>query len=1041
MKRLSSMIVLCCLLFPIPGIAQERVISGKVTAADNGSPLPGVTVQLKGTNTGTTTDPSGNFRITVNSPKPLLVFSYVGHLTKEISPAGNTLSISLEVDARNLEGVVVTALGIKKEKRALGYAVQDVGSAELSVARQSNVVNALQGKVAGVQISSTGGAPGQGSRIIIRGINSLDPNRSNQPLFIIDGIPMDNETYTTGGAETRGMSNRGADINPDDVESISILRGGAATALYGLRASNGAVVITTKAGKAGRLRVSYTGSYGIDEVNKFPEVQSKFSQGFLNVYDAASFWPSFGPKVEDAKALDPTHPAALFNHYSRGYGQGNQFRNTVSLSGGSEKMLFAASLSHFDQDGVMPFSNYSNYSAKVNGELKFSPKFRMGTSLNYINSGGLRANADRYNEQLTYWSPRHDLRDYTIPVYGTMKAYGETDNPIYTLFTNRFKDNVNRVIASTNFTYSPTSWLDVNYRVGVDWYTDARTHTAPGPLRTPGEVVNGDNGDGFIDEYVLNKRTLNSTFLLNFKNKISSRLTSDLKVGHDLYETKLKRTSTEGDTLDIPTLFILQNAKRVTATQYQENYRIIGLFADWTLDWDNYLYLSLTGRNDWSSTLPVESRSFFYPSASLGYIFSEHLKTPALSYGKLRASWARIGKDATPYQIASGYSPLSGGPIGSSIGWTRGDLLGDPGLKPEFTTTFEAGVEARFLNNRLGVDFTWYTSKSKDLLITVLLPVSSGSENFYTNSGSMQNRGVELTLSGTPVTSKNFNWDVKVNFSANRNKVLSLRPGLPEVVVATHFGYLTSAATQKYVPGYPVGAIYGTSYARYYGTAKDEDNLVHKELPLIIQQTGANRGFPQVNTKQRYLGNSQPKWIGSISNNFRYKDFNLSFLFDVRQGVVKYNQFANFMAAFGIAKFTENRTETTTFTGVYAADGSVNNMPVYLGQGLNGGRDYGNGYYRNVYRGSTENFIEDASWVRLRNVSLSYALPKNMLSKTKLLTDASITLTGNNLWLHTKYSGYDPEASSFNAGSNVDAFAGFTYPSVRSYMVTLNVSF
>ncbi|HEU4553892.1 MAG TPA: SusC/RagA family TonB-linked outer membrane protein [Chitinophaga sp.] len=1047
MKKIFACIMLCCCLLPVLLKAQNPVVRGSVTASDGGQPLPGVTIQVKGGAAGATTNADGRFSITVPTTNATLVFSFVGYLKKEVPLNGQTsLQVTLTPDTRELQQVVVTALGIKKEKRALGYAVQDVSGADLITSKQTNVVNALQGKVAGVQISSTGGAPGQGARIIIRGINSLDPTKSNQPLFVVDGIPIDNDTYTsTGIDDTRGMSNRAADINPDDVESISILRGGAATALYGLRAANGAVVITTKSGRAGRLMVSLTSTYGIDNVNKTPDVQTRFSQGYKGEYDKTSFWPSWGPTVEEARQLDPTHPASLFNNYKRAYKTGKQVRNTLNMSGGTEKAVFAASFSQFDQDGVIPFSDYKNYSAKLNGELRFSDKFKMGASMNYINSGGYRVNADRYGEQLIYWSPRWDVADYIKPD-GTQNTYNATgtDNPMFTLYHNRFKDNVNRVIGNVNATYSPFKWLDLIYRVGTDFYNDARTFTAAGPKGLADEVPNGDAGQGFVYEYQINKRTLNSTFIANFKNNITPRLTSDLKLGHDLYEYKLKRLATEGDTLDIPDLLIMQNAKRVVSRQYKEDYRIIGVFADWTLNWDNYLYLTFSGREDFTSTLPTHRHHFFYPSVSAGYIFTDHLKLPQhiLSYGKLRASWAKIGKDASPYKLTSGYETLPGGPIDNNIiGWTRADTKTDPDLKPEFTSTFEAGTELKFLDNRIGIDFTWYTSKSKDLVMSIPIPSSAGYETFYTNAGSIQNRGIEISLNGTPVKSKNFNWDVRVNFSANRNKVLALREGVNEIVVGSQFGYASSNATMKYIVGYPVGAIFGRSYARYYGNDTEDELTIDKSRPILIQSSGSLAGFPVINTTQKYLGNSQPKWIGSIYNTLSYKAFSLSFLFDVRHGVQKYNQFANFLAAFGASKMTENRDQTKVFDGVFA-DGKPNDIPVYLGQGVGpDGRDYGDGYYRSVYRGVTEVFIEDASWVRLRNVSLSYQLPSRLLSKTHFISGANITLTGNNLWLHTKYTGFDPESSSFDAGSNADAFAGFTYPAVRSFLASINVTF
>lgn len=1040
--------MVCYCMLPILLMAQNHVIRGTVTATDGGNALPGVTVQVKGGTSGTTTGPDGNFSLTVPNTNVTLVFSFVGYLKQEVPVNGRTsLQVGLQPDTRNLEQVVVTALGIKKEKRALGYAVQDVSGAQLSVSKQTNVVNALQGQVAGVQISSTGGAPGQGARIIIRGINSLDPTKSSQPLFIVDGIPIDNDTYTDprpGIDDARGMSNRAADINPDDIESISILRGGAATALYGLRAANGAVVITTKSGKAGRLTVGVSSTYGFENVNKTPDVQNRFSQGYLGAYDPAGFWPSWGPTVEEAKRLDPSHPAQLYDNFKRAYRTGKQFRNTISMSGGTEKAVFAASVSSLNQDGVIPFSDYNNYSARLNGELRFSPKFKVGASVNYINSGGNRVNADRYGEQLIYWSPRWDVKDFLKPD-GTQKTYGtENDNPIYTLYSNRFVDDVNRVMANINATWSPLPWLDLSYRFGTDYYSDARSHTAPGPKGVVGELPLGDNELGFVHEYQINKRLLNGTFVLNARNKITSRLSSDLKLGHDMYQYKLKSIATEGDTLDIPELLVLHNAKRVISNQREERYRIIGVFADWTLSWDNYLYLTLTGREDFTSTLHKDRNAFFYPSVSMGYVFTDHLKISdrILTYGKVRASWARIGKDPSPYKLTYGYTTLIDGPIDNNvIGWTRTPTKPDPELKPEFTNTFEAGAELRFLQNRIGLDFTWYNSKSTDLLMSVPLPTSAGFEYFYTNAGAIRNRGIEISVNATPVKTRNFSWDVRVNYSANRNKVLSLRDGVDEVVVGTQFGYASSTATQKYVVGLPVGAIFGRSYARYYGTDTEDPMFIDKNRPIVIRNTGDLRGFPLINTNQKYLGNTQPKWIGAITNTFSYKGIGFSFMFDVRQGAQKYNQFANFMGAFGTSKMTENRDQTKVFDGVFE-DGKANDMPVYLGQGVGpDGRNYGDGYYRRVYRGVTEAFIEDASWVRLRNASLSYQLPSKLLARTKFITGANITLTGNNLWLHTDYTGFDPESSSTNAASNADAFSGFTYPAVRSFLATINLTF
>ena len=921
--------------------------------------------------------------------------------------------------------------------------MQQVDNKDLNINHQSNVVNALQGKVAGVQISSSGGGPGQGARILIRGINSIDAGRNNQPLFIVDGVEIDNSTYTTGGSETRGMSNRAADINPDDIETISVLRGGAATALYGIRAANGAILITTKSAKAGKMQVGYSGMYSFDEVNKTPDVQDQFTQGYYDAatklpkYDNTSFWPSWGPTIAEGKALDPTHPDKIFNNFEQGYRQGHQTRHTVNLAGGTEVVQMSGSMSYFQQDGVIPFSDYKSYNARLNSQFNISSKIKAGASVNFINSGGGRVNADRYGEQLIYWSPRWDVMDYIKPD-GTQKNYGpENDNPVYTLATNRFADNVNRTIASAFVTYAPLKWLTFSYRFGNDFYTDARTHTAPGPKGTVGELVNGDNDMGFIYEHNLKNRIITSTAIANFTHTINKDFSIDFKVGHDLRDAKTRRVSTWGDTLVVPDLYLMQNTKKVLSNSFISDARNYGFFGDLTLGWKNLLFLNVTGRNDYTSTLSMDNRSYFYPSASVSYIFSEQFQLPQWwDYGKVKLSYAKIGKDGDPYSIVTGFAP--GTPIGSAVPFTQVNSLGNPNLRPEFTSSYEIGTELRFLRNRLGLEVIAYKSESKDLLVPAKISNATGFDEAYVNAGELENKGLEITLSAIPVKTRDFSWEMRYNFSTNTNKVIKLNEGLNEIILGTQFGYSGSTVTSKLTPGYAYGAMYGRSYRRYYGTKTDDGVTIARDQPLLI---GAN-GFPIIDTRQRYLGSSFPKWIFNTTQTFTYKQFSLSALLDVREGQYRYNQFANFMAAFGTSKMTENRTEMIVFDGVLA-DGTPNTKSVYLGQGLGAdGVDYVNGYYRNYYRGASEFFIEDASWIRLRSLSLSYSVPGNILKKSKVLNAATVSVTGNNLWLKTDFTGFDPESSSNPAGSNTsDAFSGFTYPGIRSFLISLNLQF
>lgn len=1045
MRKLKQLLrIPFLLLVPLSVFCQTRQISGRVIDATN-APVPRATIIVKGTGTGVSADENGRFTISVPSSNATLVISSAGFTTQELKVgSASEYSVALTTSS-DLSEVIVTAFGIRKEKKSLGYTVQSVTAEDLNVNRQNNVVNALQGKVAGVTISSTGGAPGQGARILIRGINSLDAGRNNQPLFILDGVEIDNSTFETGGGETRGMTNRAADINPDDIESISVLRGGAATALYGIRAANGAILITTKSAKAGKIQVSYTGTYGFEKVNKTPDVQRKFTQGFLNsdpailrpTYDPTSFWPSWGPTIEEGKSLDPTHPDQIYNNFERGYRTGNQTRHSISLMGGSELLQMGAAFSYSNQEGVIPFSDYKSYNARVNGNLNVSKKIKIGGSLNFINSGGSRVNADRYGEQLIYWSPRWDVMDYIKPD-GTQKNYGrENDNPVYTLATNRFYDNVNRIIASTNINYAPTEWLNFTYRIGNDFYTDNRTRNAPGPKGTVGELINGDNGFGFVQEHNIKNRIITSTFIANLTHSFAKDFTFDLKLGHDLRDAKLRRISTLGDTLVVPDLFLMQNAKRIRSTQLIEDYRNYGFFGDLTFGFKNYLFLNVTGRNDFTSTLSEDNRSYFYPSVSLSYVFSDMLNLPSWwNYGKFKVSYAKVGKDGNPYGTTTGF--LSASPIGNVIPSTYTDRLGNPLLKPEFTSSIESGFELRFFQNRFGLELTGYMSNSKDLLLPVKISNATGFDEAYINAGEIENKGIEISLTAMPVRSQDFSWDFNINFSTNKSEVVKLNQGLTEILTATHFGYLTSNANMKLIPGYEYGALFGRTYRRYYGTKPEDPIRIDEDQPLLI---GAN-GFPIIDTKQKYLGSTQPDFILSTLQTVRFKQFSLSVLFDTRQGQMKYNQFANFMSAFGTSKYTENRTETIVFEGVLA-DGTPNTKPVYLGMGKGpDGVNYGNGFYRNVHRGVTENFVEDASWVRLRSLSLSYQLSPTILSRLKVIKGAGISLTGNNLWLSTDYTGFDPESSSFTAGSNAsEAFSGFTYPGVRSFLATLSLQF
>lgn len=1035
-KAILYFCMLLLLSIPLHSFSQSKTITGKVTD-DSGAAVPMVTVHEKGTNNTVTANAGGEYSIQVKGKNPVLVFTSVNFQPKEIAVGKQSvIDVTLGASVDQLSEVVVTAMGIKRQKRSLGYSAQSVDAEQITESHQPNLINALQGKVAGVTITSTGGGPGQGANILIRGVNSL--NLGTEPLFVIDGIPIDNTTSDqgTGGGLPASMPNRAADINPEDIQSINVLRGGAATALYGLRGANGVIVITTKSAAAGKFRVNYSATYGIDQVDKFPEVQSRFSQGYKGEYDPESFWPEWGPTVEEAKSLDPTHPDKLYNQYARAYINGNQFRNTLTLSGGSEKASMSSSVSYFKQNGTIPFTWYQDISVRLNGKLKFNDKFSMGSSMYYINTDGNFYDANRFNENLSYWSPRWDVRDYIKPD-GTQKTYGN-NNAWWSAATDKFRSNVDRMIGSLDFTYNFADWISATYRVGMDYYADKRTGTAPGPKGVPGEIVGADdNGLGFVGQYRNSYRQINSNFMISMNHDWTEKFATTLRLGHDLLDRSRDMIAATGSELNVYNLYNLNNAKVQNVGQYNQKYRIIGAYGELTTSYDNSLFLTLTGRNDWTSSLEQENRSFFYPSASLSWIFTDMLKLPDwFTNGKFRTSLAQIGKDASPYSTSIVYVP-TGLPINEVIMWTRNNAAGVNDLKPELTTAFEIGTDLNFFNNRLGFNFTWYKSNSKDLIMDVSTAPSTGFTSITLNAGEIQNKGVEITLSGKPIAKSDFSWETLINFSANKNKILSVYKDLEYLPGGSSFGYAGSGPSFLYRPGHSVGDIYGRYYQRYYGDKTPDPLYIDKGYPMVI---GSN-GFPVRAAGQKVVGNSMPDWIGSITNTFRYKSLVLSFMFDTQQGLEKWNQLDNFMAAFGIAKYTENRDQMIVFPGVLA-DGTPNTKEVYLGQGIGpDGVNYGDGYYRNVYRGISENFVQDASWIRLRTISLSYNLPASLLKNT-FISNASVSFTGNNLWLSTKYNGFDPEASDAITGDLASSSqAGFTYPPLKNYLFSINVTF
>ncbi|AGA79945.1 SusC/RagA family TonB-linked outer membrane protein [Echinicola vietnamensis] len=1029
MKRTFTKLSILVFVFLLVGsaYAQEVTITGTVTTAEDGEPLPGVSVLLQGTNSGTVTDLDGNYSIDVADREGTLVFSYLGYVTQTLAIQNRTtIDVVMEEDVSEMGEFVVTAFDIDQSEKSLGYAAQVVESDEITKTKQPNLVNALQGQVAGVQITNSGGAPGQSARIVIRGINSLDPNANNQPLFVVDGVPINNSTIESGNTP-RGMSNRAADINPNDIESMSVLKGAAATALYGVRAANGAVIIRTKRGQAGQTRININSSIGMDKLVKLPNLQDQFGQGFSGEYDPSSFWPAWGAPIAEVAETVPGHKYQ--DNWNRAFDTGLNIDNNISFSGGSENATFYGSFGRLDQQGIIPFSDWSRTTAKLSGSVKASEKFDFSGSMNFSNSGGNRVPHDRFMERMMYWAETQDVRDYINPD-GTMKTYGNT-NPIYDARFATYEDNVNRIIGNINLNYRPTDWLTLSYRLGTDVSSDSRTEITPGPKGIDGEVALSSTG--FIEETRINARDLTSNFYITLQKQFSGDWNTTLRLGNDIFERRYDRVVSTGSDFVIPEFYNLNNTAQIFASQDSQIKRLVGFYGDLTVDYRNFLFINLTGRNDISSTLPKDNNSFFYPSVNLSYVFSENMDMPSwFTFGKIRASWAQVGKDTQPHILGATFVSPSVFPLNGQVGFSRNSTFGDPGLKPELTTSIEFGTQLSFLDGRLDLDVTYFKSNSKDMIIPVPISDATGFSSYITNAGEIQNSGIELVVGADIIETSDFKWTVTGNMTKNKNEVVGIREGIDEIIVGSQFGYGGSTVTMKLIEGDAYGNMYGTSYQRY--GADPENPMAQSSLPRVI---GAD-GFPVRNGSQLILGNAVPKWFGGLKNEFSYKNFDLSFLIDFRADLKQYNQFDNFLSAFGKNDYTAIRNESIVFDGVLA-DGSTNTQEVWLGQGVGpDGRDYGAGYWRNTYRGISENFVQDASFIKLRNITLGYDFNTELLENTPFRSIRA-SVAANNIILFTPWDGFDPESFSAGAGGNAVGFTGLGYPGVQSFFFTLNL--
>lgn len=991
-KHFGKPLLFFLCLFSLQMWAQEREISGEVTDSD-GMPLPGVSVFVKNTSVGTVTDFDGNFSLDVpDQNNNVLVFSFIGYTTKEVKMGDQKqFNIKLETDQEALDEVVVTAMGIKREKKALGYAVQSLESEKILEGNQTNLVNGLQGKVSGVTVANSGGAPGSSSVILIRGGTSITGN--NQPLIVVDGIPIDNSTNPSNEVAS---ANRASDINPEDIESISVLKGPAAAALYGIQAAEGAVIITTKKGKAGASTITYSGSVSFDEVLGTPDIQSQYGQGRQLVDENGNI--TYEPDSEFSWGAPIQAGTQTYNHLKDFYTTAVTQNHNVSYSGGNEKSQIYMSAGDLSQDGVVEGTSYDKTSFKLNTSTQFNEDLTIGGSANYIvtetnSTKQGNVSGSSYSSLLSY-PVNVDIHDY-LNEDGSQKRFFQEqrfDNPYWSLAHSPNNDKVHRLIGIANIDYNFLNHFNVSYKLGTDYYNEfSKRITADGSL-----VENRE--DGAISQFEKEYRRTTSNLILSYNQDITEDFNVNALVGNSVEDLRSHYTYTSGIGFQAPGIYSIANIRQAdqSISEVINRKRIVGLFGELKLSWKDALFLNATGRNDWSSTLPADKRSFFYPSVGASAIVTDLFKDggnditspKGLNYLKVRATWAKVGKDAPIGYLESNLGTNINGLASSAYTWT-GIAVGNPDLEPEFTDSYEVGFDSRFFQSRVGLDMSFYYSKSDNQILQgIRVPPTAGTFLATLNGGSIINKGIEafLTWKVLPRTSA-FNWNMTYNFGLNDSKVADLPGMLNEVYLSDSWTFNGTAAGAAVLDG----SLFGL---RGYRPNKNDNGQVLVESDGLPGREAAI--FPDVNRV--------PEWTLGITNNMSYKNFNLSFLFDIVQGVDVYNATESALVFYGLSPITLDRGETTVIDGVNA-NGEPNTIEVTKDQE----------YYQNYYSRVADNFVEDGSFARLRYVTLSYNLPSTILDKLNIAS-AQLSVTGRNLLTITNYSGVDPEVNTFGAG-------------------------
>ncbi|WP_247231845.1 SusC/RagA family TonB-linked outer membrane protein [Telluribacter sp. SYSU D00476] len=1052
--------------------AQDRTVTGRVTA-DDGSPLPGVNIAVKGTTRGTTTNSEGTFSIAAPSGS-ILVFSFIGFTNKEVLIADQSvINVSLNPDVNQLQEVVVTALGIERNRNELAYSAQQVSADQITQARNVNFVNALSGKVAGLDIKTNNNMGGS-TNVVIRGYKSITGN--NQALFVIDGVPVSNaNTNTTNQRTGRGgpdYGNAAADINPDNIASINVLKGAAATALYGSRAANGVIMITTKKGRKNSLDITINSgvTWGTIDKSTFARYQKEYGAGYEPAFldatfddgprptvmftDDASYGPRFDPNqlVYQWDALDPFSPnyrkarpwVAAANDPSSFYETAVSSNQSIFISGGAEKATFKLGYTRNDDKGVLPNSKLDKNLLNLSASYDISDRLTVSASANYTNVQGLgrfgtgysgrnpnqafrqwwQTNVDIKEQREAYFRNRQNITWNWANLQGTHPIY--SDNPYWDRYENFANDTRDHIFGYVTATYKVASWFNVIGRLGYDGTNDFQEE----------RVAVGSAGVASYSRFNRSYSETNYDLILNFDKNISEDISFRGLLGSNIRRTRLNsiRASTNGG-LVVPRLYSLSNSVSPIdpPTEEFERIGVDGIFANANFGYKELVFLELAARQDKSTTLPQSNNTYFYPSVGANFVFSNVVDATWLSHGKFRANYAEVGNDAPALSVFDVYDKPTG--FGSTPLFSLPNTKNNTQLLSERTKSMEVGIEAEFFDSRVGLDVTYYKTNTFNQILPVNVTPATGFTARYINSGEVQNQGIEVSAFIMPIRTDDFSWTINANFARNRNKVISLYGEGDNRVTNVSIASLQGGVSLNAAEGHPYGVIRGRDY-QY----NDNGQRI----------VGPNGYYLRSSSSAVIIGNPNPDWVGGLNNRFRYKDLSLSFLIDVRKGGDFFSLDQWYGEATGLypesAGLNElgnpSRTPVADGGGILLpgvqADGSVNTV---RGENLDGYGQTPFGYVAGGAGAPHSMYIYDASFVKLRELALTYSLPRSLVEKLRSFKGIDVSLVGRNLWIIHKNAKYTDPEEGLSSGNAASGYQSGAYPAVRNYGFNVRFNF